>query len=213
MLAQLAVLHGTDTGRLALLFDAMPPQVLREAMLVIVSTRPVSLTEEAEKSHRLHGAAGRGLASRVMLLDAANGDLDGLIQFNGQPRQNAAGGAPKPLDVGPDGAIQGPGAGRTRRTTPVVGSIPTAARGVSHEVREPLPDQLLRHADPGDADPDHRLGQDNPLSPLLPMAVAAAGLVAFLTVDRDPEARPQPASGTVPGHRLDRPELRRVLVR
>ena len=111
MLAQLAVLHGTDTGRLALLFDAMPPQVLREAMLVIVSTRPVSLTEEAEKSHRLHGDGGRGLANRVMLLDAANGDLDGLIQFNGQPRQNVAGGAPKSSDVGPDGAIQNPGNG------------------------------------------------------------------------------------------------------
>ena len=30
-------------------------------------------------------------------------------------------------------------------------------------------------------------GQDNPLSPLLPIVVAAAGLVAFLTVDRDPK--------------------------
>ena len=37
-------------GRLAELFDALPPPTLRESLLIVVSTRPVNLVEEAERS-------------------------------------------------------------------------------------------------------------------------------------------------------------------
>jgi uncharacterized protein (DUF58 family) len=82
LLDQLAVLRPTSEGTLAELFDAMPPSMLREAAIVILSTRPVNLIEEAERSARLAGTAARGMLSRAILLNSASGDLDDLIEFN-----------------------------------------------------------------------------------------------------------------------------------
>ncbi len=81
LLTQLAVLRGSAEGQLSALFDALPPPILREAMLIIVSTRPINLLEESERSTRLSGAAGRGLISRTILLDASHGDLDAILSF------------------------------------------------------------------------------------------------------------------------------------
>lgn len=83
LLEQLAVLRATSEGTLAALFDALPPATLRESVLVVVSTRPVNLLEEAERSARLSGAAARGLLGRVVFLDVTRGDLKDLIQFAG----------------------------------------------------------------------------------------------------------------------------------
>jgi uncharacterized protein (DUF58 family) len=83
MLEQLAVLRPATEGQLSALFDAMPAPILREALLVIVSTRPVNLAEEADRSARLSGASGRGLAARAVILDALRGDLDGLVEYAG----------------------------------------------------------------------------------------------------------------------------------
>jgi hypothetical protein len=80
LLEQLAVLKPASEGRLGDLFDAMPPAMLREAILVIVSTRPINLTEEAERSKRLSGASARSLHGRVFLLNATQGDLTPLFQ-------------------------------------------------------------------------------------------------------------------------------------
>jgi len=81
LLEQLAVMRPSGEGTLAGLFDAVPPATLREAALIIVSTRPVNLLEETERSARLGGASSRSLMGRVMLLDVSNGDLADLIQF------------------------------------------------------------------------------------------------------------------------------------
>lgn len=78
----LAVLRPTTEGGLALLLDAMPPSTLRESVLVVVSTRPINLNEEAERSARLTANSSRGLFGRVTLLDASRGDLADLIQFD-----------------------------------------------------------------------------------------------------------------------------------
>src|SRR5262249_30698585 len=83
LLEQLAVLRASSEGALAALFDIMPPATLREAVLVVVSTRPVNLIEEAERSSRLSGASARGLLGRVLLLDASRGDLADLVQYTG----------------------------------------------------------------------------------------------------------------------------------
>lgn len=110
LLEQLAVLRSTSEGTLAALFDALPPATLRESVLVVVSTRPINLLEEAERSARLSGAAARGLLSRVVFLDVTRGDLNDLIQFAddsttasilrraGRPLQetNGAPGKPRP---------------------------------------------------------------------------------------------------------------------
>ncbi len=80
LLEQLAVMRASGEGGLAELFDIMPAPVLREAILVIVSTRPINLIEEAERSSRLAGAAARSLPLRVFLLNAAQGDLTPLFQ-------------------------------------------------------------------------------------------------------------------------------------
>ncbi|MDR3639100.1 MAG: DUF58 domain-containing protein [Isosphaeraceae bacterium] len=83
LLEQLAVLRPSTEGTFSALLDALPPATLREAALVVVSTRPLNLAEEAERSARLSGGSGRGWAGRVILLDAARGDLDELVQYPG----------------------------------------------------------------------------------------------------------------------------------
>lgn len=82
VLAQLAVLRGSHEGQLSALFDALPAHAIREAMLIVVSTRPLSLPEELERSRRLSGSAGRGITSRVTLLDASSGDFEKLISYD-----------------------------------------------------------------------------------------------------------------------------------
>ena len=82
LLEQLAVMMPVSEGGLAELFDVMPPAVLREALLVIVSTRPINLIEEAERSSRFSGTSARGLLGRVMMLNATQGDLSSLFQFD-----------------------------------------------------------------------------------------------------------------------------------
>lgn len=84
-LGALAVMRPNSEGHVSGLLDALPPACLRESLLVLISSRPVNLVEEAERSTRLSGAASRGLAGRVVLLDASHGDLDGLIQFDERP--------------------------------------------------------------------------------------------------------------------------------
>jgi uncharacterized protein (DUF58 family) len=85
LLEQLAVMRPSSEGTLASLFDALPPSMLREAVLIIVSTRPVNLIEEAERSARLSGGSTRGMMGRVILLDASAGDLNEFVQFAGEP--------------------------------------------------------------------------------------------------------------------------------
>ncbi len=81
LLEQLAVMRPASEGGLAELFDVMPPAVLREALMVVISCRPINLAEEAERSSRLSGAAVRGLLGRVLLLNSTHGDLAPLFQL------------------------------------------------------------------------------------------------------------------------------------
>jgi uncharacterized protein (DUF58 family) len=82
LLEQLAVMTPVTEGGLSELFDVMPPAALREALLVIVSTRPINLIEEAERSSRFSGTSARGLLGRVMMLNATGGDLSPLFRFD-----------------------------------------------------------------------------------------------------------------------------------
>ncbi len=81
LLEQLAVLRPVNEGGLAELIDALPPAALRDALLIVVGARPLNLLEEAERSSRLNAATARGLMGRVLAFDAAQGELDDLIQF------------------------------------------------------------------------------------------------------------------------------------
>jgi uncharacterized protein (DUF58 family) len=81
LLEQLAVMKPASEGGLAELFDIMPPAVLREALMVIISCRPLNLIEEAERSSRLSGATARSLLGRVLLLNSTQGDLAPLFQL------------------------------------------------------------------------------------------------------------------------------------
>ncbi len=81
LLEQLAILRPATEGSLAGLFDALPPAVLREAVLIIVSTRPINLLEEVERSARLAGTSSRPLHGRVVIFDASKGDLHDLVKF------------------------------------------------------------------------------------------------------------------------------------
>lgn len=82
LLEQLAVLRPTHEGRLADLFDALPPTTLRDALLIVVSTRPVNLVEEAERSTRLSATSARGPLGRAIVLNAGRDELNSLIQFD-----------------------------------------------------------------------------------------------------------------------------------
>jgi uncharacterized protein (DUF58 family) len=88
LLEQLAVLRASSEGGLAELLDLVPPAVLREAIIVVVSTRPLNLLEEAERSRRLAGTASRGIAGRISLLNASQGDLIPLFQTSESTTQN-----------------------------------------------------------------------------------------------------------------------------
>jgi uncharacterized protein (DUF58 family) len=81
LLEPLATMRPDSEGGLAELFDAIPPAVLRDALLVIVSTRPLNLIEEAERSSRFTGSSARSLLGRVLFFNATAGDLSGLFQF------------------------------------------------------------------------------------------------------------------------------------
>lgn len=87
-LTRLALLRGISEGSVGAVFDVMPPALLRDAMLIIVSTRPISLADELERSARFAQNQGRGIAlGRVILLDASRGDLKPLIDYgDGTPR-------------------------------------------------------------------------------------------------------------------------------
>jgi len=76
ILGQLAALRPSFEGQLSGLFDALPAAVLRDAAIVIVSTRAINLNEEAERSARLAGSSGRGLAGRAVMINVSRGELD-----------------------------------------------------------------------------------------------------------------------------------------
>jgi uncharacterized protein (DUF58 family) len=80
LLEQLAVLRAASEGGLADLLDVLPPPILREGILIVVSTRPLNLIEEAERSRRLAGTGARSIVGRISLLNASQGDLIPLFQ-------------------------------------------------------------------------------------------------------------------------------------
>ena len=80
LLEQLAVLRPATEGTLAELLDALPATSVRGSLLCIVSTRPVNLAEEAERSMCLGGASARTLLGRAIVLNAAAGELSELVQ-------------------------------------------------------------------------------------------------------------------------------------
>ena len=94
LLEQLVVLRPSSEGHLSSLFDSIPTSVLRDSLIIIVATRPVNLIEESERSARLSGVKGRGLAGRVVILDASRGDLDDLIEFDRPPTELIAADGP-----------------------------------------------------------------------------------------------------------------------
>ncbi len=85
LLEQLALLRPAPEGGLAALLDALPPQVLRESLLVVVSTRPIQLAEELERSRRLADGAGTRLAGKILKFDASRGDLADLVDYGDAP--------------------------------------------------------------------------------------------------------------------------------
>ena len=88
LLERLALLRPATEGTLADLIDTMPVSLLRDSLLVIVSTRPINLAEEAERSSRLGGSSTRNLLTRTIVLNAAQGDLSDLIQDAGSTSRN-----------------------------------------------------------------------------------------------------------------------------
>jgi hypothetical protein len=82
LLDQLSVLRPVSEGHVHQLFDALPPATLRQAFVVIVSTRAINLADEVEQSARLAAAPGRGLAGHILMLDVSRGDLSDLIRFS-----------------------------------------------------------------------------------------------------------------------------------
>lgn len=82
LLARLATMRSSPEGSLAGLLDTLPAPILRDGLLVVLSTRTVHLVEEQQKSARLAGSMSRGLAARTILLDVSHADLGAMIDFN-----------------------------------------------------------------------------------------------------------------------------------
>lgn len=82
MLTCLATIKPNHDLSIHQLMEIMPPATLREAIFIIVSTRPMQWSEELARSERLRSASGRGLTNRIVFLDASSGALDPLIEFD-----------------------------------------------------------------------------------------------------------------------------------
>ncbi|WP_435006303.1 DUF58 domain-containing protein [Tundrisphaera lichenicola] len=89
LLEQLAMVRPSTERDFSSLLDMIPPSTLREAMIIVVSTRPINLMEEAERSGRLSVASLRGLMGRATIIDVSKGELDGLITFGKQKSRSA----------------------------------------------------------------------------------------------------------------------------
>ena len=105
LLDSLALLRPTPEGHLGGLLDALPAPMLRDAMLLIVTTRPINLAEEYERSGRLNESTGLRITGRTLVLDASRGDLDDYIRFDGGPGLGAVG----PIDDRPQADSNGDG--------------------------------------------------------------------------------------------------------
>ncbi len=81
LLSCLALMRGTSEGSLAELLDAVPAPMLREAMLIIVSTRSVNLGEVLSETRKLGDGSSIRLGGRTLVLDASRGDLESFLQF------------------------------------------------------------------------------------------------------------------------------------
>jgi uncharacterized protein (DUF58 family) len=131
LLAQLATLKPSPEGGLAPLLDVLPPAMLREALIVVISTRPINLYEEAERSVRLSETSSRGMFGRVTMLDVSRGDLNDLITFGSTDQ--TTGSISKSADRSePNAADSGSSLGR-------VGSRDVVANRVGSEGTEPRP--------------------------------------------------------------------------
>ncbi|MFM1801242.1 MAG: hypothetical protein RJA81_594 [Planctomycetota bacterium] len=89
MLESLATIKPNHELSLHQLLEILPPATLREAIFVVITTRPVVLSEEANKSVRLRNAAGRGLTGRMVLLDVSKGDLEGMVEYENQSQRGS----------------------------------------------------------------------------------------------------------------------------
>lgn len=82
MLTCLATVKPNHELSIPQLLEIMPPATLREAIFIIVSTRPMQWSDELARSERLRSASGRGLANRIVFLDASSGALEPLLEFD-----------------------------------------------------------------------------------------------------------------------------------
>ena len=178
LLEQLAVMRPSTEGSLSTLFDALPPATLREAVLIVVSTRPVNLLEEAERSARLSGASARGLMGRVVLLDASNDELADFIQFpDDLPTSPARPGASS-RRISPTQMLQDSDQDSGRGDQ---GGLPAMIFTTLYRISFYLMLTFATLTMSVDA-------TDNNFSMLFPVAVAVGGFLALLTVDRNPRS-------------------------
>lgn len=138
VLEQLAVLRPSSEGHMSALFDIIAPAMLRDAVIVLATTRTLHLAEEAEKSKRLASISSRGVISRMLVIDSSRGDLNDLFRLGRHEHANTrgrrpAGGSPNPVVDSADRAstsTQTAGATTTSTTIADDGnpSPPTARR-------------------------------------------------------------------------------------
>ena len=89
LLEELAVLKPIHEGDLAGLFDVAPAAALREAFLVVVSTRPINLAEQAQRSSKLTGVWTRGSINRAVVLNVSKGELNDYFELGGDETRRA----------------------------------------------------------------------------------------------------------------------------
>lgn len=97
MLSCLATVKPNHDLSIHQLLEIMPPATLREAIFIIVSTRPMQWSDEFSRSERLRSASGRGLANRIVFLDASTGALEPLLEFDHRGSKPRLEQGPEPL--------------------------------------------------------------------------------------------------------------------
>ena len=80
LLSNLSVLQGSSQGNIASLLEVIPPGIIRDSTVVIVTTRTIRLSDEVKQATKQAEAKIRGLSSKALVLNVTEGELSPFFQ-------------------------------------------------------------------------------------------------------------------------------------
>ena len=88
LLTTLSTLQSTASGQVSALMETIPPAMVRDSTIVLVTTRPIDLNAESQRSTKIADGHLREFTSRLLILNARNGDLTPYFEHHGPTDSN-----------------------------------------------------------------------------------------------------------------------------